>query len=174
MKGAVAKCLGELVESKFGKDKWQQALEMTGMTKNKIFWPSEDIEDKQTLDLIGAVCKVTGISMQQAADAFGEYWAMVFAPKSFPLFYKGVHSARDFLLKMDEVHLTTTKQIENAHPPRFSYQWADNKTLLMTYKSNRGLIDIFVSLVKGVGKYYKENLVITKMSPTIVKIFFPN
>ncbi len=43
----------------------------------------------------------------------------------------------------------------------------------MTYKSKRGLIDFLVGLIKGVGKYFKENLEVTKLGNNKVKIVFP-
>jgi hypothetical protein len=43
----------------------------------------------------------------------------------------------------------------------------------MTYNSRRGLIDIMIGLIKGVGKYYKENLKVTKLGPDKVEIKFP-
>ncbi len=81
-----------------------------------------------------ALCNVLGISLQQAADAFGEYWVCKFAPKTYPFYYKGINSAKEFLLNMDKVHELTTKNISGAMSPRFNYEWKDNKTLIMTYK----------------------------------------
>lgn len=43
----------------------------------------------------------------------------------------------------------------------------------MTYKSQRGLIDIFIGLIKGVGKHYGENLQVHKVAPNKVEIVFP-
>ncbi len=62
--------------------------------------------------------------------------------------------------------------MENAHPPRFEYDWKDDKTLILKYKSQRGLIDILVGLIKGVGKYYKEDLKVSKISSDKVQIVF--
>jgi len=42
----------------------------------------------------------------------------------------------------------------------------------MKYWSSRGLIDLFVGLIKGFGKYYNETLVIKKLSTTEVEIVF--
>lgn len=64
-------------------------------------------------------CQVLGITLEQAAEAFSEYWVNVYAPKVYGIYYRGVNGARDFLLKMDEVHVKTTKTMENASPPRF-------------------------------------------------------
>jgi hypothetical protein len=173
MKGVIAKCLGDLVKEKFGKDKWENALARAGLDKNTIFLATEDVDDIAVLKVVNSVCKVLNISLVQAADAFGDYWINVFAPNIYASYYRGVNSAKEFLLNMDKVHMNTTETIKDAHPPRFDYDWKDNKTLIMKYKSPRGLIDFMVGLVKGVGKYYKENLKITKLSDDRVKIVFP-
>jgi hypothetical protein len=44
----------------------------------------------------------------------------------------------------------------------------------MTYKSPRGLIDFLVGLIKGVGKYFKEDLRVRKLNNTDVEVVFLN
>lgn len=173
MKGVIAKCLGDLVKAKFGRDKWEDALERTGLDKGAIFLATEDVDDSTVLKLVDSVCKVLNISLVQAADAFGDYWVNVFATKIYAPYYIGVNSAKEFLLNMDKVHVTTTELIKDAHPPRFEYEWKDSKTLIMKYKSKRGLIDFLVGLIRGVGKYYKEDLKVTKLGNDRVEIVFP-
>ncbi|MFW6113653.1 MAG: heme NO-binding domain-containing protein [Actinomycetota bacterium] len=83
---------------------------------------------------------------------------------------KGV--IKDFLLKMDDVHVKSTKNIDNVRPPRFEYAWEDERTMIMTYKSSRGLVDICVGLIRGVGKYFGEELEVTKISDKDIKVVF--
>jgi len=173
MKGVIAKCLGDLVKEKFGKDKWGDALERSGLDRASIFLATEDVDDIAVLKVVDSVCKVLNISLIQAADAFGDYWVNAFAPKIYAPYYRGVNSAKEFLLNMDKVHVDTTETIKNARPPRFEYEWKDSKTLIMKYKSPRGLIDFMVGLVKGVGKHYNEDLKVTKFGDDRVKIVFP-
>ncbi len=173
MKGVIVKCLAEMVTEKFGKEKWEEALERAGLNRTTVFLATENVDDAAVLRVINSLCEILGISLQQAADAFGEYWVCTFAPKIYPVYYRGVNSAREFLQRMDEVHQLTTQNLPDARPPRFGYQWKDNRTLIMTYNSKRGLIDIMVGLIKGVGKYYKENLQVTKLGPDRVEIIFP-
>lgn len=174
MKGAIVQCLGDLATSNFGKDKWEQSLETAGLSKASFFIPVQNVDDEKVLKIIASLCKVAGISSVQAADAFGDYWVNVYAPKLYGSYFKGANSSRELLLKMDEIHGSVTKNIPNALPPRFEYEWKDNKTLIMKYKSNRGLMDILIGLVRGVGKYYKEDLKITKLSNDKLQIIFPN
>jgi len=173
MKGVIIKCLGDLVKEKYGKDKWERALEEAGLGKNTIFLATEDVEDSTALRIIDSVCKVLNISFVQAADAFGDYWVNVFAPRVYAPYYIGVNSAKEFLLKLDKIHVNTTETLKNVNPPRFEYEWKDTKTLIMKYKSKRGLIDFMVGLIKGVGKHYNESLRIVKLEPDKVMIVFP-
>ncbi len=173
MKGVIAACLGDLVKEKFGKDKWEAALEDAGLKKTTFFMPSTNIDDATVLKLVGSTCKVLGITMNQAADAFGDYWVNVYAPKIYKIYFRKTANAREFLEHMDAVHKTVTERIPDAKPPRFDYKWTDDKTLIMTYKSARGLIDIFVGLLKGVGRYFNEDLKITKLNNKDIKIVFP-
>lgn len=173
MKGAIVQCLGDLVKSSFGNDKWESSLEKAGLSKTSFFMPLQNVDDEKVLKIIDSLCKIANISPPQAADAFGNYWVNVYAPKVYGSYFQGSSSAKDFLLKMDSVHESVTKNIQNARPPRFEYEWRDPKTLIMRYKSSRGLIDILAGLVKGVGKYFKEDLKVTKLSNDKLQIIFP-
>lgn len=173
MKGAIARCLSDLVQEKFGRDKWEKVLETSGLSPNTIFAVTADIPDDAVMKVVQNTCTVLGITPIQAADAFGEYWVNTYAPKIYKSYYAGKTSARDMLLNMDNVHKAVTQSIPNAHPPRFEYEWTNDKTLVMHYKSNRGLIDFLVGLIKGVGKYFKEDLRVRKLGPDKVEVIFP-
>jgi hypothetical protein len=113
------------------------------------------------------------LSFTQVADAFGDYWVNEYSQRIYRVYYDGCKMAKEFLLKMDSVHVASTRNMPNAHPPRFEYEWKDDKTLIMHYKSPRGLIDFMVGLIKGVAKYYKEDLKITELDDKRVEIVFP-
>lgn len=172
MKGIIVKCLKDMVQENFGTDKWVKILESSDLDPDLAIKAHDDIEDAIVLKVVESTCNVLNVSLSQAADAFGDYWVNVFAPKIYDVYYKGSTTAREFILKMDEVHSRVTKNIENARPPRFEYEWKSDTNLLVTYKSHRGLIDFFVGLAKGVGKYFNENLVVTKLSDNQVEIIF--
>lgn len=174
MKGAIVQCLGELVTTRFGANKWQESLEKAGMSRTSFFMPLQNIDDGNVMKLIQSVCNVTHITPAQAADAFGDFWVNVYAPKIYTVYFKGSKNAKELILKMDGVHDMVTKNIPNASPPRFEYKWTDDRTLIIDYKSHRGMIDIFVGLIKGVGKYYNENLFVSKLGHDRVQVVFPS
>ncbi|MCP4721028.1 MAG: hypothetical protein GY860_16360 [Desulfobacteraceae bacterium] len=75
-------------------------------------------------------------------------------------------------MAMDALHVSLTKTIKNAKPPRFEYEWQRENTLIMHYKSHRGLIDFAVGLVKGVGIFYHESLQLKKLGINRIQIVF--
>ena len=172
MKGVIAVCLAQLVKEKFGVEKWEQSLQSAGLDKNTTFLPRQDVPDQTVLKLVQGICDTLNISLAQAADAFGDYWVNCYAPNIYMVYYDGTSSAKDFLLKMDSVHQSVTRHLDNAHPPRFDYEWKNDKTLLMHYKSRRGLIDFVVGLAKGVGRYYNESIDVKKIDDTKIQITF--
>ena len=129
--------------------------------------------DADVLKVVESVCKVLNLTLQQAADAFGDYWVNDYAVNIYKFYYRHSNSAKDFLLNMDNVHIEVTKNIPNAHPPRFTYNWENDKTLIMTYNSHRDLIDFLIGLVKGVGKYFNEDLKVKKLENDKIQIDFP-
>lgn len=172
MKGVIADCLRKLVINKFGKDKWEESLGAVGFPGHKAFLATDDVPDADVLKLVDSVCNVLNITMQQAADAFGDYWVNDYAPKIYKMFYRDITCAKDFILNMDNVHEMVTQSMPNAHPPRFLYDWDNDTDLIITYQSKRGLIDFLIGLIKGVGSYYKETLQVTKLSGEKVKVVF--
>ncbi len=172
MKGVVLNCAADLVTSKFGADKWKEILSECGLPAERVFLASDDVEDAKAVEILSNTAKVLGLTMQQVADAFGDYWVNDFAPKIYAHFYRKATDARSFLLNMAEVHEKTTKSMANARPPKFEYSWPEPDTLAMKYISHRGLIDVFVGLLKGVSHYYKEPMEVTKVSDDMVHIRF--
>lgn len=173
MKGTIVKCLEELVSTKFGRDKWKKSLEDAGLKDSTMILAISDVDDLQVMKVVEAVCKNLNISLEQAADAFGDYWVNVYSQKMYSQYYEINKTAKDFLLDMDNVHVAMTKTMKDARPPRFNYEWKDDKTLIMHYRSHRGLVDFAVGLSRGVGKFYNENIRVTKLGPDKIQVVFP-
>ena len=172
MKGVIAVATKELIQKKFGEEVWKKVLEKAGFKEELVILPSSDVDDEVVLKIVKAICEVLNLSLPQVADAFGDYWMTEYAPLVYKPFFRNVHSAKDFLLKMDAIHVATTSTLPDATPPRFEYEWRDDKTLIMTYKSKRSLIDFAIGLAKGVGKYFGENLRVNKIDDKHLEIKF--
>lgn len=172
MKGSILKCAKNLILENYGKPVWDNAMKHAGLDPDMLVRSTADIDDNEILKLFDSVCKELKISHKQLSEAFGEYWVTKFAFNIYGAYYLGVKTSKDFFLKLDDIHYRVTKNIENAKPPRFEYQWKGDKSLIINYISKRNLIDLFIGLAKGVGKHFNENIMVEKLSETQAKITF--
>lgn len=176
MKMQIIDCLSDLVKEKFGADKWEKILELSDMGKGSNsfrYFVGFDIMDTKAMEIVTNTCQVLGITAEQAADAFGDYWINVYAPRVFPKYYNIYKTAKDFITGMDQIHKEVTENLENAHPPRFDVTDVNEKTIRVHYKSSRNMIGFYIGLVKGIGRYFNTALSIKKISEQIVEITFP-
>lgn len=158
MKGIVLDCLKHLVVDNFGAGKWEKIREESSDAAARDLALVDDVEDGEALAMFGIACQKTGLTFQQACDAFGAYWVGDYIPKRFPQFFGGVSSIREFLLRLDGVHEAVPTIISGAKPPRHTYDWKDEKTLVMTYNSPRDLIELFDGAVRGVAIHFDETI----------------
>ncbi len=172
MKGIVIDCLKNLVSEHFGTERWNEVVRLSGASPDRKYEIADDVDEELVLKMFAKTCEVAGLSFEQACDAFGDYWVGSYIPKLYPDFYAGVKSAREFLLKLDNVHATIAARLPNAKPPRHSYQWKSENTLAMSYSSERDLIELFIGAIKGAAKYFKEEIQVRKIDRQSVEIDF--
>ena len=172
MKGSIINCLSDLVKDNFGEHKWKEIVQLTGENPKTAIIATSDIDDKTAFKLIENTCKVLNLTKQQACDAFGDYWVNTYAPKIYSMYYTKFKNAKQFIMGMDKVHETVTKNMLNARPPRFTFEEVDENTVIVSYISTRNMIDFYIGLVKGVGKYFNTPISIKKISEEKVKLVF--
>lgn len=173
MKGSIPTCLKRMTVAHFGKEPWEETLENIGISKYTVFPVIANIDDVTVIKTIEELGHVLALSPTQLADKFGDYWVNTYSQEAYSRYYSKYQGAMDFLLGMDELHQQITYQISNAQPPRFSYQVEADNIMIMEYKSHRNLIDLMIGLIKGVGKYYHEELQVTQLTANKVRIIFP-
>jgi len=167
MKGTIVKCIEELVTKKFGLAKWKECLKKAGVSEGRLYNTTEDVADAEVMAIVKGASAVASLSMEQVMDAFGEHWCTVYAPAVYKVYFEKAKSAREFLLNLDQVHTAMTKSIKSARPPHFRYEWQGDKHLIMHYSSDRGLVALMPGLVRGVGKYFKENLKVSAIGNAV-------
>jgi Haem-NO-binding len=175
MKGTITTCLAELVETKFGADRWTAVLDLAGIEakmRPQLKMAIADIPDFAVVALLDATASVLGISAEQAADAFGEYWCCTYAQATYKAVVARWSNARDTILSLDMLHVRMTQTVPNARPPRFEYQWHDENTLDVTYRSHRHLLGVYMGLARGVGKLFAEPLKVFPLDWDRVRIVF--
>ncbi len=172
MKGVIINCIQEMVNDKFGRNKWPEILERAGLRRNTIFLATENVEEDTVLKLISSACETLKVSKEKLFNEFGDYWMNSFAPKYYSIYFSEINSAKEFIMNLSDIHTRVVINIPNAKPPSFEYEWQSDNTLLITYNSNRGLIDLVPGLIKGIGHYYKEKLSVEKIDDKHVKVVF--
>lgn len=172
MKGVIVNCIQEMITSKYGAEKWTKILSDAKIPQGTVFLAHADIEDANILKIIDAVCRQVGWSDKDFSVNFGDYWVNTFSQRLYSHIYRSSKNAKEFLMKMNEVHQEVTRNIPGSKPPQFLFETIDNNTLEITYQSKRGLFELFIGLVMGVGKYYNDALKIDKLSNNKIRVHF--
>lgn len=172
MKGTVLTCLREVVLKASDEATWQGCLADAQLPPFTIVALTEDVPDAQAMAIVQAVCARLGLTMAQAGDAFGEHWVNVYAPRLYKHLFSKYKSARELFTDLNNMHDRVMRHLPNAKPPRFRLEWESSSSLLMHYESHRGLIDIAVGMARATGKYYGEDLTVTKTSEKSLRVLF--
>lgn len=175
MKGTIIVCLRDMLAEQNGlsPEGWKDMLAAVGMDRNRVILLSTDVEDGQALALFGEAQQRFFSNHEALADAYGHYWSVLYAPRIYSAVYKGVKTARQFLLKLDQLHVQVTETMENARPPRFRYEEKDNGELVVHYISPRGLVHLYAGLARGIGNYFGEKLNVRVLDQNRISIQFP-
>jgi hypothetical protein len=173
MKGTILNSLEQLVTEKHSRDHWRKILVAAGLNEMTMFSAMADVDDGKVLQMVGATCQVLGIELKDFMRVWGDFWVGTWVPKLYGSYLHGVTGARDYFLRLDSIHESVTRNIPNARPPRFAYEWKSDRVLRMTYSSQRGLIDLMVEWAGAVGRHFKEQIVVTKVPPDKLDIQFP-
>jgi len=167
MKGTIVRCMEELVTNKFGEEKWQESLKRAGIPEWRSFTTFCDVDEPEVMAIMKGIAGAASLSMEQLMEG-----STVYGPNIYGAYFADAKTARELLLNLDHIHEVMTKPIKFARPPRFRYEWKGDKLLIMHYESFRGLVALMPGLIRGVGKYYKENLTVTVVG-NAVHVQFP-
>ena len=171
MKGTIPKCLEEMVRARHGQETWDRVKAAAGLARWHTFLTTEAVSDQMVTDLFGTAAKTLGMPLQQVMDDFGMHWSTVYAPDIYGVYFRRASNAREMLLSMSEVHRVTTGKVPNSAPPRFDYEWLDEDTLRMTYRSERGLAALMPGLIRGVGAHFRERLEVERRGDDMIVRF---
>lgn len=170
MKAVIVNCIRDLVRDKFGADIYKDVAKNVGL-EDKTYLNNADIDEETFKKLINELSKVSKLSVNQIFDAFGDYWVNVFSQKYFKSYFRTYKNAKDFLKAMDKIHVNVVNTYGGSTPPRFSFEESGNR-LIMHYDSKRNLVDLLISLVKGVAKYYNERINVYKRDNKTIEVEF--
>lgn len=164
MKGTIVSAWVQTCRDIYGDEVTNDALKSLKIAPNKIFTPTEDIDDKTALGIIDYIAKSNGKTSDEVWRTMGNSNVMTYS-KVYPAFfrYKNLYS---FLKAMYDIHVVVTKRVRGAKPPILGIVPIDKYTAHMTYASPRGMFSYFLGMLEGASKYYKEDVKVETLERT--------
>jgi len=164
LKGTIVSAWVETCRALYGDNVTNDALEHFQIAPNRIFTPTEDIEDRIAKGIIDVIAKKVGITSDQLWRNMGTQNIMTYS-KIYPAFfrYKNLYS---FLQAMYDIHVVVTKRIPGANPPILGIYPVSKHVAHMTYASQRGMFPYFHGMLEGAAKYFKEDIEVEVLEKT--------
>lgn len=156
MKGTIVSAWIKTSKNLFGEDLVNEALIHSGIDPNRVFTPTEDIEDDKALGFVEYISNNLGKDKEKVWRQIGMGNIETFS-KDYPAFfrYKNLYS---FLKSMYDIHVVVTKRIPGAKPPILNVEPVDRNKAIMTYSSPREMFGYFHGMLEGASKFFNEDI----------------
>lgn len=116
----------------------------------------------EIVQLVGALSAHTGVPVPELVRAFGEHLFGRFLA-THPQLFAGVSTTFDFLSSVHgHVHREVLKLYPDAQLPHFETQRVGSDTLLMTYRSPRGMEDLAEGLIRATAAHFGARLILQR------------
>ncbi|HEY8363571.1 MAG TPA: heme NO-binding domain-containing protein [Tissierellaceae bacterium] len=156
MKGTIVAAWIETCRILHGDEVTNEALQHFNISPDKIFKPSEDVDDKVARGIIEFIAEKKGKNPDELWRGMGTQNILTYS-KIYPAFFK-YRNLYSFLQSMYDIHTVIMKRIPGARPPILSITPVDKHTAHMTYTSPRRMFAYFMGMVEGAAHYFKEDI----------------
>ena len=165
MYGLVNKAVQGLVVSQFGEETWEKIKQEAGLEVEE-FLAMEAYDDSVTYGLVGAASKVLDTPAEDILHAFGEYWVLEIATKSYgDLMSAAGPGFAPFLQNLDHLHSRVQMSFPKLKPPSFRCTEMTAGSMRLHYYSSRaGLAPFVVGLLHGLAKHFSVTLEVEHVS----------
>lgn len=155
MYGMVNNAVRELVVSRFGDRAWEQIRAEAGL-EIESFLANDGYDDRVTYDLVAAATRILGIPAESILEAFGEWWVLETAEKSYAeMMAVAGTSLGEFLDNLPNFHARVSLLFPSLQPPEFAISNREETGCVLHYHSHReGLQHFVIGLVRGLGKRF--------------------
>lgn len=164
MKGTIVSAWIETCRELYGEKVTNASLISFGIDKNKLFTPSEEVEDRIALGIVENIGNTLGKSPDEMWKTMGNHNVTTYT-KTYPAFFR-YENLYSFLQAMYDIHVVVTKRISGAKPPILGIKPVDKYTAHMTYSSPRGMFSYFHGMLEGAAKHFKEDIKIETLEKT--------
>ena len=175
MKGTMVSVWVKTSRKLYGDSIINNALESVGFSKDKIFTPTEDVNDDSAKGIVKYIAKTLKKDEDQTWMEIGMDNVATFS-EDYPAFFMQ-SNLYSFLKSMYDVHVVVASRIKGAKPPILHMKAIDDNVAEMTYESNRSMFPYFMGMLKGSSKYFNESIDVETVEKTDtflkIRITFP-
>lgn len=170
MKGTMVSVWVRTSRKLYGDGLIDEALESVGLSRDKVFTPTEDIPDDIARGIVTYIASKLGKDEDETWTEIGIDNVNTFS-HDYPAFFMQ-NNLYSFLKSMYDVHVVVASRIKGATPPLLNMVAIDDKVAEMTYRSKRGMFAYFRGMLEGSAKYFGEtiNVDIVEQTDDFLKI----
>jgi hypothetical protein len=161
MHGMVFLQLQQFVTKNYGHEAWTKLLNDSGIGA-KFYMPTQIYSDDEAIAIVSTASGHLSLSPAAILESFGEY----LAPNLIKIYAASIKPEWKALDLIEQTENTMHKAVKftdkNASPPSLVCKRVASNKVSIHYNSSRKMIDLGIGIIKGFGKHYKENLMVTR------------
>jgi hypothetical protein len=156
--------LEEILTRRFGEAFWDDLLDESAI--DGAYTSLGNYPHQQFVTLLAGAAGPLGLSTDDAIRWFGRE-AMPLLAQRFPGFFAPHREARSFVLTLNEIiHPEVRKLYPGADIPVFDFDTRSLDSLVLGYRSTRGLCLFAEGLIEGAAAHYGQSVEITQRTCT--------
>lgn len=163
MVGLIPKILIDLVRATGGDAAMNRVKASVGMSPEQEFKLNVVYSDADWARLVSTACEVLGITLEQAEDAFADYF-LKDALTRWPMWFTLSKNSREFLLRQPAIHNSLAagviqEQQRSAVADKFRIEETPD-TIVTHYRSPNRHCGLYKALARGIIQHYGDTATI--------------
>lgn len=166
MKGMVFVEFMEHAEARYGLDVMDEVLQTAGesLATGGAYTSVGNYPHEEMLALAGALCQVSGKSLESLLDDFADALMVTFG-RMHPEFFAADQDIFDFFETLESrIHADVRKLYPDARPPLILTRRIHDGSLEMSYQSTRPLAPLAMALARAAGHKFGQALTLEVIS----------
>lgn len=164
MKGTVVATWLKTCRKLYDDSTVDKAMIAVGWKPEKIFTPTENVEDSQIMKAIETVASSKNILVKDLWRSIGRDNILAFH-RDFPAFFKQ-ENLYSFFKSLFDIHVVMTKKFAGAKPPLVDIKPISSREAVFSYNSKRGMFDYCMGLIEGSAEFFNENIELEELERT--------
>ena len=162
MKGVIFTELLELVEDQFGYEVVDKMISEAALENGGAFTSIGTYDHGDLLKMVVSLSNQLGVEVPVLVKTFGKHLFKTFSKKHASKI-AGMNSAFELIEKVESfIHVEVRKIYPDAQLPTFEYEYLDEDTLIVKYRSERPFADVCEGLMEQCIEHFGEEISISR------------